>query len=129
MEVKCPYTKPTGGAQRFGGWTNAGRKQFNDLVLLVEKNRKDRKKYLTHVEQAALDQIRAHHNCDEREAKRKKKKSKVDDEDDKIDCGVPISKGSQFAGFLVNVFVRVCSLFASFPTFSVEPAARFIYLA
>ena len=41
------------------------------------------------VEQEALDRIRAHHNCDEREAKRKKKKSKVDDEDDKIDVGVP----------------------------------------
>ena len=89
VEVKCPYTKPNGGAQRFGGWTNAGRKRFNDLVVLIEKNRKDRKKYLTHVEQAALDRIRALHNCDEREAKRKKKKSKVDDEDDKIDCGVP----------------------------------------
>ena len=88
-EVLCPYTKPNGGAQRFGGWNNAGRKRFNDLVDMIAKNRKERKKYLAQVEQEALDRIRAHHNVDEREAKRKKKKTKADDEDEKIDVGVP----------------------------------------
>ena len=89
VEVICPYSKPTGGAQRFGGWNKKGRKRFNDLVDLIDKNRVDRKKYLTQVETEALKRIRAHHNCDEREAKRKKKKAKVDEEDEKIDCGVP----------------------------------------
>ena len=88
-KVLCPYTKPTGGAQRFGGWNNAGRKRFNDLVEMIEKNRNERKKYLVQVEQEALDRIRVHHNVDEREAKRKKKKTKADDEDEKIDVGVP----------------------------------------
>ena len=88
-EVICPYTRPNGGAQRFGGWNNKGRKRYNDLVDMIDKNRRDRKKYLTQVETEALKRIREFHNCDEREAKRKKKKNKVDEEDAKIDCGVP----------------------------------------
>ena len=31
-EVICSYIKPNGGAQRFGGWNNRGRKHYNDLV-------------------------------------------------------------------------------------------------
>ncbi len=89
VEVICPYSKPTGGAQRFGGWNMKGRKRFSDLVDKIDKNRKDQKKYLTQVETEALKRIRAHHNCDEREAKRKKKKAKVDEEDEKIDLGIP----------------------------------------
>ena len=89
VEVKCPYTKPQGGAQRFGGWNNKGRKRFNELVAMIEANRRDRKKYLLEVETEALQRIRAFHGCDEREAKRKKKKTKVDEEDKQIDCGVP----------------------------------------
>ena len=58
-------------------------------MLLIEKNRKERVKYFTQVETEALDQICTFHKCDERKAKQKKKKSKVDDNDDKIDCGVP----------------------------------------
>ncbi len=88
-EVICPFTKPTGGAQRYGGWNNKGRKRYNDLVDMIDKNRIERKSYLTQVETEALKRIRAHHDCDEREAKRKKKKAKVDEEDEKIDCGVP----------------------------------------
>ena len=45
--------------------------------------------YITQVEKEALKRIWDFHDCDEREAKRKKKKTKVDDEDDKTDCGVP----------------------------------------
>ena len=56
---------------------------------LIDKNQKEKKKYPTQVETEALNQIWAHHNCDEWEAKQKKKKSKTDVKDDKIDCGVP----------------------------------------
>ena len=90
MEVKCPYTKPNGGVQKFGGWNNKGRKRFNDLVALIEANRRDRKKYLLEVETEALEQIRAYHSCDEREAKRKKKKTKVDEEDKKLIVEFPL---------------------------------------
>ena len=67
VEVKCPYTKPQGGVQRFGGWNNKGRKRFNDLVAMIEANRRDRKKYLLEVETEALQRIRAFHGCDARE--------------------------------------------------------------
>ena len=55
VEVICPFTKPTGGAQRFGSWNNARRKRFNDLVTLIKKNQKDRVKCLTRVETEALN--------------------------------------------------------------------------
>ena len=55
VEVKCPYTRPQGGVQRFGGWNNKGRKRFNDLVAMIEANRRDRKKYLLEVETEALE--------------------------------------------------------------------------
>ena len=66
-----------------------GRKRFNDLVKLIKDNQRDKKKYLTQVETEALKQIRDYHDCDKWEAKQKKKKTKVDEEDDKIDYGVP----------------------------------------
>ncbi len=88
-EVICPYTRPNGGAQRFGGWNNKGRKRYNDLVDMIDKNRREQKKYLTQVETEALKRIREFHDCDEREARRKKKRNKTDDEDEKIDAGVP----------------------------------------
>ena len=69
MEVKCPYTKPQGGVQKFGGWNNAGRKRFNDLVKLIEANHRDRKKYITQVETEALKRIWDYNDCDKREAK------------------------------------------------------------
>ena len=67
-----PYTNPKGGVSKFGGWNKAGRKRYREVldIILESKN----KPYLQAIEKEALALVRAKHNCDEKEAKRKKAK-------------------------------------------------------
>ena len=70
---KCPeppYTLPKGGVLRFGGWNKASRKRYHELLEMIKESKENAN--LKAVETAALQRIRAKHNCDEWEARRKR---------------------------------------------------------
>jgi hypothetical protein len=75
-----PYTNPKGGVSKYGGWNKAGRKRYREVLDIIIESKK--KSYLEAIEKEALALVRAKHNCDEKEAKRKKAKVVEKDEID-----------------------------------------------
>ena len=53
------YTNLKGGQKLFGGWETVGRKRINFIKGEIDANRKENKKYVIEVEQAAIKRLRA----------------------------------------------------------------------
>ena len=74
------YTNANKGAQEFGGWSNKGRKRFDECTNALKESRKTPESKAA--EQWVLKELRRVNKCDEKEAKKPKKAGAEDDEDE-----------------------------------------------
>ena len=80
--LKTSYTVSNGGHQQFGGWSNPGRKRFEELTKLIKEVRKTEASEAA--EQFVLDTLRAKYKSAEKESSNPKKVAAEVEEDEEV---------------------------------------------
>ena len=80
--LKTLYTVSNGGHQQFGGWSNPGRKRFEELTKLIKEVRKT--KASEAAEQFVLDTLQAKYKSAEKESSNPKKVAVEVEEDEEV---------------------------------------------